>query len=157
MALVRISVLLLALNTSACDAQRGPTDDFPTEVVREALDAERDEAIANITRRYPGSQAIPGSLSRVHIEGSRSLEEFIFFTNLRSGRIDTVVIKYAPDLSLNARREILNSASPGLAGRLGPDDVLTLEGPIEGTALRVRAADRQGRLTLTVEAKARPR
>ena len=145
-------VLGFVLSAQACDTRRDLADPpFPKTVIREALDARPIDARQAIERHYPGSRALPGALGRIQVEGSDTLEEVILFTDVRSGRVNTVILKFKPGLSSRETGSVLEHASPGLRKKLEEEPVVVVQGPFSGTRLRARRSDKQGRLTLTVE------
>lgn len=128
---------------------------WPSQTIRAALDRTPAEATALIERAWPGSDVTDTALHRIRIEGDCCLDEWVLFADVRSGRVNAVVLKYRADLAPQRRAEVLAlTGVPELASRLEADPVVT--DTWEGLRLRARRADRQGRLTLTVEAPPDP-
>lgn len=127
---------------------------WPTSLIDDLIDAPRDEVTPRLRRRAPDAALLPGSLHRVRMTGDDWIDEVTLFFNLRSDRVDAIVLKYHATLDATSRADVLTEA--GLAAhlaRIEQGEVVTT--PWErrrGLTLRARAADKQGRMTLTVEA-----
>ena len=142
---------LLLATALACECGQDVSDaPFPRPMAEALLDQPSSEAPAIIASYYPGSRARSGALDIHTISGSSWLDEVILFSDVRSGRINSVVLKYAPSLTQEQRATIYADVGvPQLAERLESRDVV--EEAVGPRTLRVRRADKQGKLTITVE------
>jgi len=126
-----------------------PAQPFPAELVRQLLDAPPDRAMATIAARYPEVSMTDGPLRRAFIDGDPWIEEIVLFTNIRSGRVDTVILKYPAALPEPDKRKVLEATGlDGLADEARGQEVV--ERPWRGLTLRTRWADKQGRMSVTV-------
>ncbi len=147
---------LCALAWAACGrASPPPEPRFPWELVRGMLDAAPEEAQGRLLERFPDSRREEGSFSRYQVLGSEVLDEVTLFRDIRSGRVNAVIVKYKADLSPQDRGAALEELGvPTLARRLEGEEVV--EAPLGPLQVRARGADRFGRLTITVEAAPEP-
>jgi predicted deacylase len=154
--MARISVgvyfFLVAGWLCGCGRAAAPAEErFPWVFVREALDAAPEEAEGALLRRWPESQRQEGSFARYQVAGSEVLDEVTFFRDLHSGRVNAVIVKYKAGLPRGDQAAALEALeAPSLAVVLGSEAVA--EAPRGPLLLRARGADREGRLTITVEA-----
>lgn len=118
-------------------------------VTEALLDQEPENAARALRAFFPGARREPGSFARFQIQDPL-LHEVTWFTQIRSGRVESVVLKFSPSLSEGDRGLILKE--------------FHIEEEVEGVRefsrghllVRVRSADVQGRLTITVEASPEP-
>jgi hypothetical protein len=140
-----------AVLLGACEAPREDREPrYPWPMVRQLLDAEPEEAREALLQYFPGSERVEGSFARYQLMRSEVLDEAILFRDVRSGRVNTVILKYKADLTPADRALALEDFNgPGLIRQMDVSPVVeAIDGPIR---LRARAEDKQGRLTLTVE------
>lgn len=140
---------VLACALVACPtAPTAPEPRFPAGFVDAVLDKEPDVAAAEVRRTWPASREVPGGFQRFAVDGSEVLEEVILFRSVRTGRVDSVILKYRADLGPRDRVAILTQAGhPQLAN---VDEIREVPWR-RGMTLRLTPSDRFGRLTLTVE------
>lgn len=134
-----------------CQQSQAPEEPrYPWPMVRQMLDAEPAAAQEALFQVFPDSLRQEGSFARYQVTRSEVLDEVIFFRDVRSGRVNTVILKYKADLTPRDRAQALELfGGAGLAQRLEEEPAVELaQGPLR---LRARAEDRLGRLTLTVE------
>lgn len=159
----RFATLTMALtfvsawHMSACQPTAAPPRDhaaWPAALIEDLMDAPKGEVMPRLQERTPDAHLLPGSLHRVRMTGDDWIDEIIVFFNLRSDRVDSVVLKYRAALDATSRAEALTQA--GLLTRTSEIErgevVTTPWGDRRALTLRARGADKQGRLTLTVEA-----
>lgn len=127
---------------------------WPASLIEDLIDAPSGEVMPRLRGHTPDAAPLPGSLHRVRMTGDDWIDEVIIFSNLRSDRVDAIVLKYHATLDATSRADVLTEA--GLAAdlaRIEQGEVVTTPwGRRRGLTLRARAADKQGRMTLTVEA-----
>ncbi len=145
---------VLSFSTTGCE-RFFPTAQsearFPQELISELLDADPEKASATLETKFPGSERSHGAFARYQIHGSEVLDEIILFQDVRSNRINSVVLKYKPSLSQPDTAEVFReSKHPDILTRLQTEEVVEVDHQ-HSLTLRARKADRFGRLTLTVE------
>ncbi len=150
-----ILVIVSAAVLSGCpSAPTAPEPRFPAQFVDTVLDAEPAQAAASVAATWPGAAEVPGAFQRFDIDASEILEEVILFRNVRTGRVDSVILKYKADLGPQDRRAVFAAvAHPEFEG---VDEVREVPWR-RGMRLRMTPSDRFGRLTLTVEPVPEPR
>jgi hypothetical protein len=142
-------VALCSLLVAGCPTSSPPAEArFPGELILALLDKDVEAASDTLVARYPGSTPIAGSFLRYEIAGSEVLDEVIMFRDVRSDRVNSVILKYRGDLTANDRRAVFTQS--GHAELAGETRVREVEWGA-GLTLRATPADRFGRLTLTVE------
>ena len=121
---------------------------FPGKLVFELLDKEVETSSELLLGRYPNASRVAGSFRRYQVPDSEVLDEIVMFRNVRSGRVDSVILKYRADLTARDRQAVFDQAGhPEMADAI---EVREVEWD-RGLTFRVTPADRFGRLTLTVE------
>ncbi len=150
-------VMCVACLGLACEKAQAPQVEarFPWSEVRASLDQAPKQAEEVWTSRFPGSRREEGSFARFGLVGSEILEEVTLFQDVRSGRVNTVIVKYKADLGVRDRAQVLKElGAEAITQKLDSQEVTELvQGPL---LLRARRQDRFGRLTITVEAAPDP-
>ena len=148
--------LLAIVHGCQCDTERVAEPRFPAALVADLLDATPQAADLALREQLPGSVRVAGSFMRYTIVDNEVLDEITLFRSIRSGRVDSVIVKYKADLTPKDRKLVLKQAGhPDLDPDSTSDEVVELpHGP--NLVIRVRRADRFGRLTITIEAKPPP-
>ncbi len=150
----RADILLLLLLALAAGCQRPPATieaPCPEALVGKLLDAAPKDALAAIQDTFPGSEVASTSFVRVKIAQSRWIDEVVLFSNLHSGRVDAVILKYKPTLEPAERRRAIEACGEAAVAEALASGQPSATGRWRGLTLRATAADRQGRLTLTFE------
>lgn len=151
-----VLLLILAVAAVACSKTPEPDSDVAPFVLANALlDVDRAGAEAIIGAHYAQNARVDGALSRYRIDGGNDLTEVIFFADVRSARVSSVILKFRQDLDDEGRQRILRAAQvPEAAGLLAKSDVVEVKDP-RGRTLRIRRADKNRQFTVTVEGAAR--
>ncbi len=141
-------LFLMALTTLAACSPSPPAalPDFPQQLVSKLIDAPTGQA-ADLILKEPGVRSIPGALRRFEWPPGSALEEIIIFSSVRSDRVETVILKYRAKLPPERRQALLGPLGlpPELSG------AQNAQTHWKGRTLRALGADKNGRLTLTLE------
>ncbi|MEO1266662.1 MAG: hypothetical protein AAFX99_01100 [Myxococcota bacterium] len=155
---VRWNLIMLALGSTlivACDGPQTPKETepaFPHRAVQATLDQPLDKAVRRLVAMYPGARRLPGPLVRVALPEGGALQELMLFQNVRSARVDTVVVKFAARLTEEERRHVLQTTDVSGIATIAAGDVQEVHR--HGHTWRARWGDKQNQLTITVETAA---
>lgn len=144
-----LALLTLLIACKAPTTPQEPALGFPRGAVRAALDQPTAVATERLKGIYPKARVVPGPLHRI-VTSDEQVEELILFQDMRSARVNSVVVKFSERLTETERRAILKTTGVDELAQLKAGEVQ--ESAHEGLLWRARWGDRQGRLTVTVEA-----
>ncbi len=140
-----LAALLLLL--AACSPTPDDAPPFPRAWVDAAFDLPTAQATQHLRTLWTDAQVEQRPFLRATTQTHPWLEEAFLFQDVRSGRTHTVILKYKNQLSDAQRRAVLDDAHAP-----DPQGDVAAAPYAPGRTLRARSRDRQGRLTLTVEA-----